>query len=326
MTLRADLHVHTCYSKSNTDIAFLRSRDCYSRPLDVYRTAKARGMDLVAITDHDTIDGALDLLDQLRDTADVIVGEEVTCWLPVSSWSGRAAAPIEVHLGVYGMTESLHRDLQPLRRNVFEAAARLRAAGVLFSLNHLLHFYDRRISFEEYLMLLAEVPAVEVRNGTMLPAHNALVEALVADRSAIRGGAPLAVVAGSDAHTLRRVGRTWTEAPGDDRDAFLDNVRRGLGRPGGAHGSVFAVAGDAYGVIRSYVASLAGIGIQDHAIAYRALFLTFSVLSLPFEFLPFAIALARKSREARQVRFARRFLAPSQGLEQGSPVVELMHD
>ena len=39
MTLRADLHVHTCYSKSNTDIAFLRSRDCYSRPLDVYRTA-----------------------------------------------------------------------------------------------------------------------------------------------------------------------------------------------------------------------------------------------------------------------------------------------
>ena len=91
---------------------------------------------------------------------------------------------VEVHFGVYGMTEALHRDIQPLRRNVFEVAAALRQAGVFFALNHLLHFYRGQIPFDSYLRLLDEVPALEVRNGTMLPSHNLLVEAL-AGRSPI---------------------------------------------------------------------------------------------------------------------------------------------
>ena len=61
--LRADLHVHSCHSKVSGTMPFLGSRDCYSTPADVYRVAKARGMDLVAFTDHDSIDGALELLD-----------------------------------------------------------------------------------------------------------------------------------------------------------------------------------------------------------------------------------------------------------------------
>lgn len=165
-TLRADLHVHTRYSMQNSTMPFLRARDCYSTPEEVYRVAKARGMDLVAITDHDSIDGALELLDRRPDADDVIVGEEVTCWLQDSR--------VEVHIGVYGMTESLHRDVQALSRNVFEVTARLREAGVLFALNHLLHFYRGQVPLDVYLRLLDEVPALEVRNGAMLPAHNEL--------------------------------------------------------------------------------------------------------------------------------------------------------
>ena len=76
------------------------------------------------------------------------------------------------------MTEALHRDIQPLRRNAFDVAAALRQAGVFFALNHLLHFYRGQIPFDTYLRLLDVVPALEVRNGTMIPAHNLLVEAL----------------------------------------------------------------------------------------------------------------------------------------------------
>ena len=166
--LRADLHVHTWASTVNGNLPFLGSRDCYSDPLDVYRVAKARGMDLVAITDHDSIDGALELLDHLPDGRDVIVGEEVSCRFPDGD--------IEVHLGAYGMTEALHRDIQPLRGNVLQAAAFLRSHGLFFSLNHLLHFYRGQTPLENYLRLLDDVPAVEARNGTMLPLHNALVE------------------------------------------------------------------------------------------------------------------------------------------------------
>jgi len=292
--LRADLHVHTCYSRVNDHLAFLGARDCYSRPEAVYAVAKARGMDLVAITDHDTIDGALALVERMPDARDIIVGEEVSCWLP-----GRE---VQVHLGVYGMTESLHHELQPLRRNVFDLVARLREASVFFALNHLLHFYEPRVSFDAYLRLLDVVPALEVRNGTMVPAHNRLSERIAAAWTPVHGGPRLAAVAGSDAHTLRRVGTTWTEAPGRDRDEFLSSVRAGLGRPGGREGGALAVSADVYGVIRSYVASLAGLDQSDHRGWRRAACLGFAVGSLPFQFLPFAIVSKGKRHERRKVR------------------------
>jgi predicted metal-dependent phosphoesterase TrpH len=290
--LRADLHVHTWASTVNGNVPFLKSRDCYSAPWDVYRVAKARGMDLVAITDHDSIDGALELLDRMPDAGDVIVGEEVSCRFPDGN--------IEVHLGVYGMTEPLHRDLQPLRGNVFEVTAFLRAHGLFFSLNHLLHFYRGQTPLDSYLRLLDEVPALEARNGTMVRAHNELVEQIAAHRRGA-GQGRLATIGGSDAHTLRRVGRTWTEAPGATREEFMASLHRGLGKPGGEHGGTSAVAGDAYVVIAAYIGSLCGIGVVDHSVARRACYLAFSIASLPFQFLPVAIAAAVKLRELREV-------------------------
>lgn len=294
-TLRADLHVHTWASTVNGNLPFLKSRDCYSAPQDVYRTAKARGMDLVAITDHDTIAGALELLDLMPEASDVIVGEEVSCRFPDGD--------IEVHLGVYGMTEQLHRDIQPLRGNVFDATAFLRAHGLFFSLNHLLHFYRGQTPLDNYLRLLDEVPALEARNGTMVRAHNQLVEQIAARRRAL-GLGRLTTIGGSDAHTLRRVGRTWTEAPGRTRAEFMASLRAGLGVPGGAHGGTGAVAGDAYVVIASYVGSLCGIGVVDHSAVRRACCLAFSLVSLPLQFLPVAIAAAGKMREVREVQNA----------------------
>src|SRR5258708_37415218 len=61
---RADLHCHSRYSvfkyfrRANTS-------DCYNNPADVYRIAKDRRMSYVAITDHDSIDGAVYLLTKL---------------------------------------------------------------------------------------------------------------------------------------------------------------------------------------------------------------------------------------------------------------------
>jgi predicted metal-dependent phosphoesterase TrpH len=292
--LRADMHVHTCYSRHNDNIAVLGARDCYSRPEAVYATAKARGMDLVAITDHDTIDGALALLERMPNAPDIIVGEEVSCWYP-------DGGP-QVHFGVYGMTEALHRELQPLRPNAFDVAACLRAADVLFALNHLLHFYDPRLPLDDYLRLLDIVPAMEVRNGTMVPPHNRLAEQIGARWPQRDGGAGLAAVAGSDAHTLRRVGTTWTEAPGRTREEFMYSVRSGLGRPGGRDGGARVVGGDAYGVIRGYLASLVGLEPQDHSGWRRAGCLSFAVATLPFQFVPMAIATVGKMRERRKVR------------------------
>lgn len=294
--LRADLHVHSCHSRQSGNLRFLKSRDCYSDPEDVHAVARARGMDLVTITDHDTLDGCLEFLERHPGAADFIVGEEVSCRFPEGD--------IEVHLGVYGMTERLHHDLQPLRGNVFDVTACLREAGVFFCLNHLLHFYRRQAPLSSYLRLLDEVPALETRNGTMLPAHNALTARIAA------GGEGAAVprfagIGGSDAHTLRRIGTTWTEAPGRTAADFLESLRSGRASVGGAHGNTAAIAGDAYGVIRDYVSSLAGWGPRDHRGLHRALCLLFTACSLPAQFLPVLIAGTGKWREAREVRRAR---------------------
>jgi len=292
--LRADLHVHTCHSKVSGTMPFLGSRDCYSPPAEVYRVAKARGMDLVAFTDHDSIGGALELLNDYPDLPDVIVGEEVSCRLPDGD--------IEVHLAVYGMTEALHRELQPLRRNVFDVIARLRESDALFALNHLLHFFRGRVPLDRYLRLLDNVPALEVRNGTMMAAHNTLVEQIARHWPArCSPDGRFRMVAGSDAHTLRRVGTTWTTAPARTRDEFIASVREGRGSPGGLHGTTSTIARDAYGVIASYMGSLLGFGPRDLRPLRRAACLAFATVSLPFQFMPLLMSAKSKAGERRAV-------------------------
>jgi predicted metal-dependent phosphoesterase TrpH len=294
--LRADLHVHSCHSLQSGSLRFLRSRDCYSRPEDVYRTAKARGMDLVTITDHDSLHGCLEYLERHTESTDFFMSEEVSCRFPETD--------MEVHLGVYGINERLHRELQPLRRDVFEVTARLREAGVFFTVNHLLHLYRRQLPLAAYLRILDEVPGLECRNGAMLPQHNALVEQIA---RSWRGPTRFAMVGGSDAHTLRRVGGTWTEAPveGDSVAAFLSSLRACQSRPAGSHGGAATVAADTYGVVARYAASLVGAGPCDLPPLRRVACVGFTLGSLPAQFLPLAIAVSGKRREAQEVRRTR---------------------
>ena len=191
-------------------------------------------MDLVAITDHDSIDGALELLERLPGRADVIVGEEVSCWLPDGD--------VEVHLGVYGMTEALHRELQPLRRNVFDVVALPAGSG------RVLCAQSPAASSIAARRALDAVPAAARRGAGARSAkrHDAAprTTALV---GADRGGAGIAPTTGRGwpwlpAATRTRCGAsgtTWTEAPGRDREEFLSSLherpRTPRRRHGGAH-------------------------------------------------------------------------------------------
>jgi predicted metal-dependent phosphoesterase TrpH len=259
-------------------------------------------MDVVTITDHDSINGCLEVLSRVPDATDFIIGEEVSCRMPPGD--------IQVHLGVYGMTETLHRELRPLRGNVFDVMARLRDADVFCAVNHLFHFYRRQVPLESYLALLAEVPALEVRNGTMTLAQNALLERIVAHlRRAHRDSGWPGAVGGSDAHTLRRVGRTWTEAPARTAGEFLDALKNGHGRVGGDHGGARAVSGDTYGVILRYYGSLLGLGPSQSGPLHRAGCLAFSMAALPAQFLPWLISVVGKRRETRIVAEAEEALA-----------------
>jgi len=64
--LKYDLHMHTVYS-----------RDGAIKPADAIRIAKKRGLDGIAVTDHDTIRGGLEALKLRPEDLDVIVGAEI---------------------------------------------------------------------------------------------------------------------------------------------------------------------------------------------------------------------------------------------------------
>jgi predicted metal-dependent phosphoesterase TrpH len=290
--LRADLHVHSCHSGLNGNLPFLHSLDCYSEPEAVYRRARARGMDLVTITDHDSIDGCLELLARYPDANDIVVGEEVSC-----CWPGTT---LEIHVAAYGHDENDHRELQRRRTNVRDVLAYLRSRRLLGIVNHPFHFYRGQVPLDRYVELLAEAGGVEVRNGSMLAAQNRLVANLLA---VLRlRGVPAASVGGSDAHTLRRVGSTWTSAPGRTRDEFLASLRAGEGQAGGRHGSACSLAADVYGVVADYWKSLAGLTRHGYSLPRRALGVGFSAVSLPFQFTPALVAAVQKSGEAARCR------------------------
>src|SRR3954469_17025305 len=110
---RADLHCHSEASNKAAEVALeaISCPECYSKPTDVYAQATGRGMDFVTITDHDTIDGALRIVDR----SNVIVGEELTCWFPEDR--------CKMHVLVYGITAEQHEQLQELADNIYDVAA-----------------------------------------------------------------------------------------------------------------------------------------------------------------------------------------------------------
>ena len=290
------MHCHSIHSGRAKHLRFLRCRDCYSRPLDVYATAKRRGMDLVTITDHDSLDGCLELLDRLGAPPDFITGEEVSATFPEFNHT--------VHLGVYGLNEAQHREIQRLRSNARELVPYLRQQNLLFALNHFFHDFGDAARVREFTDCMAELFEVfEVRNGTQERDHNTLIANLVG--AFRRHGRSVGVIGGSDSHTLRRLGRTYTACPAANRTEFLEAIRAGRSQVCGAHSNHVSLAADIYGVVLRYYPAVFSVGNGELPGAVRARNILFSILAVPFLFVPYVTAARHSSIEhARVNQFA----------------------
>src|ERR1700748_2963011 len=126
MTSRADMHCHSTASQLSR-LGVQRSLglpECAPRPQEVYELAKRRGMDFVTITDHDTIDGVLEIADR----PDVFVSEELT-----ARFRGE---PQAVHILCYGITPAAHEWLQAHAGDVETVAAYLQEREIVSALAH----------------------------------------------------------------------------------------------------------------------------------------------------------------------------------------------
>jgi predicted metal-dependent phosphoesterase TrpH len=215
---RADLHCHSRFSifkyfkRANT-------RDCYNAPEDVYRIAKERGMSFVTLTDHDSIDGALYLLNKWPDMTDFFIGEEVETYFPETGQ--------RIHIGVWGLNEAQHREIQRLRPDIRELIPYMKSEKLLFGINHLFQNYRMKNVPARYISELLDMFSIfEVLNGAMASYHNKMVQQLVQHVKETHGQ-HISMVGGSDAHTLKHVAKVHTVSKGETPQEFLDNVRTG---------------------------------------------------------------------------------------------------
>jgi predicted metal-dependent phosphoesterase TrpH len=215
---RADLHCHSRFSvfkyfrRANT-------RDCYNPPEEVYRIAKERGMSYVTLTDHDSIDGALYLLNKYPDMKDPFIGEEVETYFPETGQ--------RIHIGVWGLNEEQHREIQRLRPNIRELIPYLKGQRLIFGINHLFQNYRMKNVAGKYIAELLEMfDTFEVLNGAMASFHNKMVQQLV-EHVREHHGKHISMVGGSDAHTLKHVAKVHTVSRGETVEEFLENVRTG---------------------------------------------------------------------------------------------------
>jgi predicted metal-dependent phosphoesterase TrpH len=216
--MRCDLHVHTTHSGMCTVPVLSRfCRESYNDPLALYERLKQRGMDLVTVTDHDSIDA----VEELRRFPDFFLSEEVSCTMPSGT---------EMHAGVYGIEERDHIQLQSRRHDVESLLAYAAERKLFVTVNHLYSSLTGSRTDDDFAIFARDFHGVETLNGMMLPRSNRL-----AADFARRYNKP--AMGGSDGHSLGAVGRTWTEVAGAAGiEDFLAGMRRGHTLPAGASG------------------------------------------------------------------------------------------
>jgi glycosyltransferase involved in cell wall biosynthesis/predicted metal-dependent phosphoesterase TrpH len=221
MTARADLHCHSTASQiSKLGVSrALGLPECATPPEEVYALAKRRGMDFVTITDHDTIDGVL----QIADRPDVFISEELTARF--------AGEPQAVHVLCLGITPDDHEWLQAHSDDVEEVAAYLDEQAIPCALAHPFYAVGAPLTPRHRRRLGELFGTWEVRNGARAPELNHPAWIYVETKGGVGVG-------GSDDHAGTDIGRTWSQTPdATTAEAFLAHLSAGRVSAGGDHGS-----------------------------------------------------------------------------------------
>lgn len=188
--IHADLHIHTEYSMDSAS----KIEDIIGRCLKI-------GINCLAITDHGTIEGAL----KMKKIAPfkIIVGEEI----------------LTNHGEIIGMflKENVNNGLSPE-----ETVRRIREQDGLVYIPHPFDHLRSPLDGRILEKVITMVDIVEVYNSrTIFPGDLAKAEALAQKYGLTRA-------AGSDAHTLSEIGKSWVGmADFDNGQDFLNALKEG---------------------------------------------------------------------------------------------------
>jgi len=260
---RVDLHVHTRFSDHPSEwfLQRLGAAESYTDPEKAYALAKSRGMDFVAITDHNCITGALELATKHDD---VIVGAEVTSYFPEDG--------CKVHILVWGLDERRFEAIDAIRTDVVALRDYLRDEDLPHSVAHATFSVNDRLTAMHLEKLVVLFDVFETVNGARTRRQNTQWETMLdhltpqlmgqlvrkhrlepfSDRPWIKGR-----TGGSDDHAGLLIGRTWTEAVGTTPEEFLGAVADRASRSAGRHNDSRTLAFSVYKIASDYSKSRA---------------------------------------------------------------------
>ena len=190
--VRVDLHSHTMWSGDST-----------TTPEEIHEAVVDSGIDVLCVTDHNAIAGAIQLAEELP--CRVIVGEELRTQLG------------EI-IGLF-LTERIPFGVSPA-----DAARRIRDQGGVVYIPHPFDPMRSNLRADIIDALVADglVDVMEARNGKTSLEH---LNREAADYAAAHG---LLAGAGSDAHVPAALGAVYVEMPDFDGPAdFLRSLEQG---------------------------------------------------------------------------------------------------
>lgn len=258
---RCDMHCHDKYSDMYLDTPitkFFKVRESYTEPEEIYKTAKARGMDFVTISTHNDIRGALELVGRYEDAF-------VSCeYDVVGSDAGHVIHVLVSGHEYTGNPKRMHNKLLAAAKKGHEYFAKVCQEYNLFhGLAHPAWISSPKLEMKpEYLHSWLETFSHWEINGD-IQLENKL--ARMALDIFMEDGKKKHVFAGSDCHHLNHVGLTFTEtleSKIETPEEFLDVLKKGQVAIGNYnsgnfserfHGSVKMLRDDAYTGVINYI-------------------------------------------------------------------------
>ena len=256
---KCDLHIHSRYSARSEEWLFRRLDfpDSYSDPRELHRQLLERGMDFITITDHDTIEGCL----QIVHLPQSFISEQITTYFPQDT--------CKIHILAWGISEAQHEEIVAVRDNVYELQKYLAATQIAHAVAHPLYSINGQLAashLERLILLFKHFEAVNgLRDALLSELAQNLFGSLtrekidkLADRHNLVPTHPepwqKTFTGGSDDHGGKFIASACTETPpADSAEKFLAHVRAGNCSAQGNGGTPLALSHGFYNTVFCFI-------------------------------------------------------------------------
>lgn len=186
--MKLDPHIHSCYSG-----------DCRSKPKDIICQAISIGLDIIAISDHNTTKGLKIAIAEAKDKNIIVVPS-----IEISSSEG--------HILGFGVDVDISKDLSPN-----DTIDIIHDNGGIAIIPHPFSSYRNGL-FCNVKPTEVKFDAIEVKNSRYIFGYsNYKSKSLAIEKN-------LSMIGSSDSHFISSIGDSYTEIKDIDSDATTDDI------------------------------------------------------------------------------------------------------